>query len=75
MYLFLTVLGLPCSLGFSVVSLCGLLLAVASVVAKPEIETFLALVVVVQGLRCPVACGILPGQGLNPSPLHGKADS
>ena len=36
-YLFLTVLGLPCSLGFSVVSLCGLLLAVASVVAKPTI--------------------------------------
>ena len=26
-------------------------------------------------LSCPVACGISPGQGPNPCPLHGQADS
>ena len=30
-------------------------------------------IVVVHGLSCPVACGVLPGQGLNPCPLHWQA--
>ena len=32
-------------------------------------------VVVVHGLSCSAACGILPGQGSNPCPLHWQADS
>ena len=31
--------------------------------------------VAVRGLSCPTACGILPGQGLNPCPLHWQSDS
>ena len=33
------------------------------------------LAVVAHGLSCSAACGILPGQGLNPCPLHWQADS
>ena len=32
-------------------------------------------VVVAHGLSCSAACGILPGQGSNPCPLHWQADS
>ena len=32
-------------------------------------------VVVAHGPSCSVACGIFPGQGLNPCPLHWQADS
>ena len=32
-------------------------------------------VVVVHGLSCSVACGIFPGQGSNPCPLHWQVDS
>ena len=34
-----------------------------------------ALVVAARGLGCSVACGILPGQGSNPCPLHWQVDS
>ena len=34
-----------------------------------------ASVVVAHGLSCSAACGIPPGQGLNPCPLHWQADS
>ena len=34
-----------------------------------------ASVVVAHGLRCSVACGIFPDQGLNPCPVHWQADS
>ena len=34
-----------------------------------------ASVAAAQGLSCPVACGILPGQGSNPRPLLWQADS
>ena len=34
-----------------------------------------ASVVVAHGLSCPMACGIFPDQGLNPYPLHYKAES
>ena len=33
-----------------------------------------ASVVVARGLSCSVACGIFPGQGSNPCPLHWQAD-
>ena len=32
-------------------------------------------VVVAHGLSCSAACGIFPGQGSNPCPLHWQADS
>ena len=32
-------------------------------------------VVVAHGLSCYAACGIFPGQGSNPCPLHWQADS
>ena len=32
-------------------------------------------VVAVPWLSCPLACGIFPGQGSNPCPLHWQADS
>ena len=32
-------------------------------------------VAVAQGLSCSAACGIFPGQGSNPCPLHWQADS
>ena len=41
---------------------CGLLIAVASLVAE-------------HGLSCSAACGIFPAQGLNPCPLHWQVDS
>ena len=34
-----------------------------------------ALVAVAHGLSCSEVCGIFPGQGLNPRPLHWQADS
>ena len=50
----------------------GLLIAVASLIAEHGAQ---ASVVVAHGLRCSVACGICPGQGSNPCPLHWQADS
>ena len=47
--------------GCSLVSVCGLLFAVASLVVE-------------HGLTCIVVCRILPDQGLNPCPLHWQAD-
>lgn len=32
-------------------------------------------VVVVHGVSCPAACGIVPEQGWNPHPLHWQVDS
>ena len=54
----------------------GLLIAVASRVAKQSLQGMWASVVVAHGLRssgtpgsCLVSCGIFPGQGLNLSPV------
>ena len=47
--------------GCPLVSVCGLLFAVVSLVVE-------------HGLSCTVACRILPDQGLNPCPLHWQAD-
>ena len=50
------------SAGYSLVAVCGLLLAVASLVLA-------------QGLSSTEACGIFPDQGLNWCPFHCKEDS
>ena len=56
---------------FSLVVVCGLLVAVASLVAEHRLQSSQALVgFVVHGLNCPVACGIFSDQGLNPCSLH-----
>ena len=39
------------------------------------LQVWRASVVVVQGLSCPMACGILLDQGSNLCPLHWEADS
>ena len=44
----------------------GLLTTVASLVAEHRLWGQRASVVVMHGLSCPEACGILPNQGLNP---------
>ena len=73
--------------GYSLVVVCKLLIAVASlvqstgfrysgsVVVVPGLQST-GSVVVYQGLiSCPVACGIFLDQGLNPCLLHWQADS
>ena len=55
--------------------MCGLLIAVASLVAEHELQQMWLLgsstssVVVVHGLSFSVACGIFPDQGSNPCTL------
>ena len=46
----------------------------ASVVVSRRLQSA-GSVVVVHGLSCSVACGILPDQGSNPRPLHWQVDS
>ena len=60
------------SLAFSGCGEQGLLVAVASLVAEPRLET-MGSVVWAHGLCCPEACGIFPDQRSNPSPLHRQA--
>ena len=55
--------------GYSLVVVCGLLIAVASLVASHRLCTW-ASVIVMHGLSCPMECGIFLDQGLNPCPLH-----
>ena len=65
---------------------CGLLTAVASLVAEHGLYARASVVVarglqsvgsvvVAHGLSCSAACGIFPDQDLNPCPLHWQADS
>ena len=61
MYLFLAVLRLHCSAGFSLEWLLLLASTGSAVVAH--------------GLSCPMACAIIPDQGANLCPLHWQADS
>ena len=85
MDLFLTVPGFCCcawafslvetSGGYSLVAVQEALIAEASRVVSQGLKGTRALEVVVHGLRCSVACGIFPDQGLNPCPLHWQADS
>ena len=80
-------LGLHCCLGCSPVAVCGLLIAVdtlvvevrlwgvqASVAVAPGLQS-IVLVVEAQGLSCSTAHGILLGQGLNLCLLHWLVDS
>ena len=74
------------SRGYSLVAVLELLLAVeslvmelglqgaqASVVAAPGLYST-GSVVVIHRLNCSTACGIFPGQGLNPCLLHWQAN-
>jgi len=45
-----------------------------SIVVAPRLPS-IGLIVVAHGLSCSMACGIFPGQGLNPCFLHWQADS
>ena len=92
----LAVLGLCCCMGFSLVVVsggyslvlvCGFLIAVASLVAELGLSGTQALVIWLMGsraqaqsLRCtrlvaPWYCGVFPVQGSNPCLLHWQADS
>ena len=73
-YLFLSVLGLRCCSGFSLVVVSGLLVAVASLV-EHSLQGIRASVVGARGISGPVACGIFPDQGSNLCPLHWQVDS
>ena len=42
--------------------------------AARRLVIVVASLVVVHGLSCPTACGMLPGQGSNPCPLHWPVD-
>ena len=64
--------------GYSLVAICRLLITVVSLVVGFSSCGPQALghgPVVVQGLSCSKACGILPDQGSNPGLLHWQADS
>ena len=84
LFLFLAVLDLPCCSSFSLVAasggdslvaMCGLLIAAASLIAEPRLWSTWASLVEVHGLSCPAACGIFLDQGLNPGLLPWQADS
>ena len=53
----------------SLVVVCGLLTVLTSFIVDNRLKST-GPVVMVQGLSCPVACGILLDQGLNPGLLH-----
>ena len=86
-YLFLAVLGLCCCMDFSLVVLCRLLIAVASLavehglygtqapaVAAPGLQNT-GSIVVAHELSCSTACEILSDQGSSPCLLHWLVDS
>ena len=56
--------------GYSLVAVCGLLIAAASLVAEHRLQGIEASVVVVPGLSCPEACGIFLDQGSNWCPQY-----
>ena len=68
-------LGLGCCMGPSLVSVCSLLIAVASLFAKHGLQGAGASLVVVHGLSCSVTCGIFLDQESNLCPLHWQVDS
>ena len=83
-YLVLPASGLCCCAGFSLVvasggrssaAACGLLIAVASLVAEQRLKGPRTSVVVAHGLSCSLACGVFLDQGLNPFVLHWQVDS
>ena len=83
--LLLTMLGLCCCAGFSLVVAHSLLIAVASLVAEGLQGAWAAevgaaglqrtdLVVVMHGLDCSTACGVFLDQDSNPCLLHWQLD-
>ena len=56
------------------VAVHGLLISGASLVAEPRLWS-MGSVVVAHGFRGSLACGIFPGQGSNPCPIHWQVDS
>ena len=54
------------SRGYSLLVVCGLLVAVASFVVEPRLSCAWASVIAARGLRCLVACGIFPDTGIEP---------
>ena len=62
-------------MGFSLVAVLGLPIAVTSLVVEHGLKGMWVSVVVAQGLSCSVACGILLDQGWNPCLLHCQVDS
>ena len=93
LFLFLAALGRRCCMrassrcgerGLLFVAACGLLIAVASLVAEHRFQACGLQQLWLMGSRVQaqqlwhmglVACGIFPDQGLNPCPLHWQADS
>jgi len=69
------------SRGNSLVVVCGLLIATASLVelglegARASAAVAPSSVIVTRGFSCSMACGILPDQGSNLCLLHWQADS
>ena len=61
--------------GYSVFVVCGLLIAVASLVVEAWILGHIGSVAVAHRPRCPAAGGIVPDQGLNLCPWHWLVDS
>ena len=61
--------------GFSLAEVCGFLTAVAPPGAERGLCGVWASVAVAHGLSCPVACRLLPDQGLNSCPLHWRVNS
>ena len=61
--------------GYSVISVCGLLIAVASLVAEHGLQSLWASVVDILGLSCSVACEIFLDRGSNLGSLHWQMDS
>ena len=51
--------------GYSLVAVCSILIAVASLVVWHRLQGMWASVVVAGRLSCPVAWGVFPNQGLN----------
>ena len=68
--------------GHSLAAVQGLLTEVAFLIAEHGLQArglpwlqHTDPVAVARRLSCPMACGILPAQGQNLCPLHGKADA
>ena len=70
--LFLAALGLCCCTQAFPSCVRGLLILVASLVVEHRLQGVQASAVVVHGLSCCAACGVLLDQELNPCPLNFK---
>ena len=62
------------SRGYSLAAVCGFVTEVASLVVELGLRSK-GSEALAHRLSCSVACGIFPGQGLNPCLLHWQADS